>query len=75
MLLKSKVEIPSQVEKEKALGLYIPHVDMSQILTAYHEFGIDNDFELINKIYNFGDITKLRSTLIFITLPRKLGTN
>lgn len=48
---------------------------MSQILTAYHEFGIDNDFELINKIYNFGDITKLRSTLIFITLPRKLGTN
>lgn len=55
--------------------IYIPHIDMSQILTAFHEFGIDNVSELINKIYNFGDITKLRSTLIFVTLLSKLGTN
>ena len=59
-------------KRNKAAG---PDGIVTEMLTALDDFGIKKITELINEIYNSGEIPEELSRSIFIALPKKPGAN
>lgn len=72
-ILKTKVEVAmAKLNRNKAVG---PDGIVTEMLIALDDFGIEKITEIINEIYNNGDIPEDLSRSIFIALPKKPGTN
>jgi len=70
-ILKSEVvSALKKMERNKAAG---PDEIVTEMLTSLEDFGMEKLTELINKIYNSGEIPKDLSKSIFIALPKKPG--
>lgn len=61
-----------KINRNKAAG---PEGILTEILSASGDFGINKIIEVINEIYDSGDITENLTTCIFVTLPKKTGAN
>ena len=72
LILKSEVRaVVAKMRKNKAAG---PDEIMTEMIMALDEFGIEKLTEVINEIYDSGEIPEELSKSIFIALPKKPGT-
>ncbi|XP_047494947.1 uncharacterized protein LOC125043038 [Penaeus chinensis] len=70
-ILKSEVRAAvGKMRKNKAAG---PDEIVTEMVTAMEDFGIEKLTEVINDIYDSGEIPKELSKSIFIALPKKPG--
>ncbi len=70
-ILKEEVKLAlSKMKKNKAAG---PDDIVVEMLTSLEEFGIEKLTEIVNEIYDSGEIPEDLSKSIFIALPKKPG--
>ncbi len=70
-ILKSEVQATvNKMKKNKAAG---PDEIVTEMITALEDFGTEKLTDVINEVYNSGDIPEDLSKSIFIALPKKPG--
>ena len=68
-----KSEVESALEKMKRNKAAGPDETVTEMLTSSEDFDIENLIDLVNRVYDSGEIPEDLSRLIFMALPKKPG--